>query len=123
MTIPYKRKEAAALLAIFAILTIGIVGARFHFAGGRADAGELRYKPDLNSATEEDFLLLPEVGPRRAKAIIQHRQTKRFAAVDELADVRFSNGQAAFTPERIAKLRGRVTVTADDPRAGSGNTP
>jgi hypothetical protein len=127
MTFGFDRKEMLVLLTLFFIAGAIVWGLHAHFGfrgvtqGGYADL--VRYKPDLNSATEDELSLLPGVGPRGARAIVSHRETRRFTNVDELADARFPDGKAAFDSEKIAKLKKTVTVTAENSEAMRGSTP
>lgn len=60
---------------------------------------------DLNSATEEDLLRLPDVGPRAAQRIIEHREEYgAFASVEDLTRVE------GFDQERLAAIRPHVRV-------------
>lgn len=60
---------------------------------------------DLNTATVAELDELPGVGPAKAAAILQYReQHRRFATVDELAQVR------GFGPAAVSKLRDRLAA-------------
>lgn len=60
---------------------------------------------DLNTATVTELDALPGVGPSKAAAIVQYReQHGRFAAVDDLAQVR------GFGPAVVSRLRGQLAV-------------
>lgn len=70
-------------------------------------------KLDLNKATFAELLLLPEMSPRTAKAIVDYRETKKgFKSVDELASVPGIDKRSMIT------LYDRVTVSKP---AGGGN--
>jgi competence protein ComEA len=43
---------------------------------------------NLNNATEEQLVLLPGIGPSKAKAIAEHRHAHPFRRVDELTKVK-----------------------------------
>ena len=43
---------------------------------------------NLNNATEDQLVLLPGIGPSKAKAIAEHRHTHPFHRVDELTKVK-----------------------------------
>ncbi|HEY1587175.1 MAG TPA: helix-hairpin-helix domain-containing protein [Polyangia bacterium] len=43
---------------------------------------------NLNNATEEQLVLLPGIGPSKAKAIAEHRHAHPFHRVDELTKVK-----------------------------------
>jgi competence protein ComEA len=69
--------------------------------GGRAASGPV----DLNTATLEQLDSLPGVGPATAQAILDHRaEHGRFAAVDELLEVR------GIGDAKLAAIRSRVKV-------------
>lgn len=69
--------------------------------GGGPPAGPV----DLNTATLEQLDALPGVGPATAQAILDHRAERgRFAAVDELLEVR------GIGDAKLAALRSRVKV-------------
>lgn len=70
-------------------------------------------KLDLNKATFSELLLLPEMTPRTAKAIVDYRERNRgFKTVDELAQVPGIEKRAMIT------LYDRLTVKA--PAGGGG---
>lgn len=76
-------------------------------------------KLDLNKATFAELLLLPEMTPRTAKAIVDYRETRKgFKSVDELASVPGIDKRAMIT------LYDRVTVAkaAGATESGSGDT-
>lgn len=66
---------------------------------------------DLNDAATEELARLPGVGPKKAAAIVELRQRKRFVRVTELLQVR-GIGRAT-----LARLRAQVTVR---PSSGAG---
>ena len=69
--------------------------------GGSPAAGPV----DLNTATLEQLDALPGVGPATAQAILDHRaEHGRFAAVDELLEVR------GIGDAKLAALRSKVKV-------------
>ncbi|MGH7855828.1 MAG: ComEA family DNA-binding protein [Candidatus Binatia bacterium] len=43
---------------------------------------------NVNTATEEELVALPGIGPSKAKAIIEYRQAHPFQSVEELMNVR-----------------------------------
>ena len=64
------------VVALLAALTVtGVVHA--------ADAGV-----NLNTATQEELLALPGIGPSKAKAIIDYRTAHPFKSVEEVKNVR-----------------------------------
>lgn len=75
-------------------------------AGGGSGTGAGPSVPiDLNTATLEQLVSLPGVGPATARAILEHRKARgRFKRIDELLEVR-GIGEA-----KLAAIRSRVRV-------------
>lgn len=72
---------------------------------GGPDRGPAAGPVDLNTATLDQLDALPGVGPATARAILDHRaEHGRFAAVDELLEVR------GIGDAKLAALRSRVKV-------------
>ncbi len=71
-----------------------------------AETGESRIgKLDLNHATEEELAALPQIGAKRAEAIVDWRlRHGSFTSVDELLQV------DGFDREGIKELESTVTV-------------
>ncbi len=65
---------------------------------------------NLNTATEEELVALPGIGPSKAKAIIEYRNVHRFESAEELKNVR-GIGDHIFE-----SLKGKVRVET----AGAG---
>lgn len=63
---------------------------------------------DLNAASEAELVSLPGVGPAKAKAIVEYRQTNPFRNVEELMNVR-GIGESTF-----ANLKDKITVGSVD---------
>lgn len=59
---------------------------------------------NINSATAEELVLLPGVGPSKAEAIIAHRDAQRFETVEDIMKVK-GVGQNLFN-----KIRANITV-------------
>ena len=75
----------AVVLALFAQLTVAAV--------------------NLNTATKEDLIALPGIGPVKAQAILDHRKANgSFKTVEELKDVK------GIGAKRFEKLKGDLTV-------------
>lgn len=73
---------------------------------------------DINRASVEELMSLPGVGPAKAKAIVEHRQTAPFKKTEELLEVR-GIGDSIY-----ADLRDRITVSeAEDTSEGEGTAP
>lgn len=69
-----------------------------------ADTKDSQGRINLNRAGQQELETLPGIGPVRAQAIIEYRQTHPFTHVDELIDV---NG---IGPVTLEKLRASVFV-------------
>jgi len=61
---------------------------------------------DLNSATQEELVALPGIGPAKAKAIIDYRTAHPFKSVDEVKNVR------GIGDHLYESLKGKVTVSS-----------
>ena len=61
---------------------------------------------NVNRATEAELRLLPGVGKRRAQLIVERREKKPFASVDEIGRIK---GMRAL----VQRLRARLAVQGD----------
>jgi len=61
---------------------------------------------NVNRATEAELRLLPGIGKRRAQLIVERREKKPFASVDEVGRIK---GMRAL----VQRLRSRLTVNGD----------
>lgn len=59
---------------------------------------------NLNTATQEELVALPGVGPAKAKAIIDYRTAHPFKTVDEVKNVR------GIGDHLYESLKGKITV-------------
>ena len=71
---------------------------------------------NLNTASKDELVALPGIGPAKAQAIIDYRKTHgAFKSVEELKDVK------GIGAKRYEKLKGDVTVGANArPSAAAG---
>ncbi|MFI5006457.1 MAG: ComEA family DNA-binding protein [Solirubrobacterales bacterium] len=93
-----RRIVAAALaIAVTSLLSTGVAFA----AAKPAPAG----KVNLNTATAEQFTVLPGVGPKLAARIVEHRQKAgSFKTVQELMTVK------GIGEKNFEKIQGYLTV-------------
>ena len=69
---------------------------------------------NLNTASKDELLAVPGIGPAKAQAIVEHRQTHGpFKSVDDLKSVK------GFRAKLIEKLRPELTVSAPVPRSAA----
>ncbi|MEO8303488.1 MAG: helix-hairpin-helix domain-containing protein [Betaproteobacteria bacterium] len=60
---------------------------------------------NLNSATKDELVALPGIGPAKAQAILDHRKAHGpFKSIEELKDVK------GIGAKRFEKLKGELTV-------------
>ena len=67
---------------------------------------------NLNTATKEELIALPGIGPAKAQAILDYRNAHGgFKSVEELKDVK------GIGAKRFEKLKGELTVAPAKPTA------
>ena len=67
---------------------------------------------NLNTATKEELVALPGIGPAKAQAILDYRKANgAFKSVDELKDVK------GIGAKRFEKLKGELTIAPAKPAA------
>jgi competence protein ComEA len=70
---------------------------------------------NLNTATKEELIALPGIGPAKAQAILDYRTANGgFKAIEELKDVK------GIGAKRYEKLKADLTVTAPPKVAATG---
>jgi len=101
-----SRAEAVVLAALLATLlaALGVMAIQRARSGGAVKVSlskeDVQHRIDLNSASEPELLLIPGIGPARARKVVEHRTRQgRFSMVDELANV------DGFTPKLVEQVR------------------
>ena len=75
-------------------------------------AGSALAALNLNTATKEELIALPGIGPAKAQAILDYRNAHgAFKSVEELKDVK------GIGAKRFEKLKGELTVVASPKNA------
>jgi competence protein ComEA len=107
MIMKFRRLVAVTLaLAMALLVSTGAAVA----AGKPAPTG----KVNINSATAEQLVVLPGVGPKLAARIVEHRQKAgSFKTVQELMNVR------GIGEKNFEKIQGYLTVGGDSSRSAS----
>jgi competence protein ComEA len=59
---------------------------------------------NLNTATQEELVLLPGLGPSKAKAIIDYRNAHPFKSIEEVRNVR------GIGDHLYESLKGKITI-------------
>lgn len=75
------------------------------FAGKSVTKKQLSGVVNLNTASAKQLDLLPGIGEKAAKRIIEHRNKTPFAKVDDLRKVK------GFGPKKLEKLKGFLTTS------------
>ncbi len=109
-SLEFSRKELIATLFLITALLIGI-GIKYtidyHWWLPETkvvdtDPESIKLKIDLNRAEWYEFIILPGIGEKRAKAIVEYRKSKgAFRTIDQLSEV---NGIGKKTVKRIKDL-------------------
>ncbi len=100
---PARAAASASTAVVLAAVTVGLVVAEVRVPEGVAlAAGQLAYRLDPNTASRDEVLLLPNVGPRLADEIVAYRtQAAPAPAFRTPADLGRVRG---FGPARIAQV-------------------
>ncbi len=72
---------------------------------GRVEAKAVEGVVNINTASEKELTMLPGIGKAKAIEIMQLRQTKPFASVDDLKSIK------GLGAKRLEALRPHVTVS------------
>jgi competence protein ComEA len=109
---PLRLMRSAGWIAVAAL-----AAALSTFTGMAVASPEEAARVDINRASVEELMSLPGVGPAKAKAIVEHRQTAPFKKTEELLQVR-GIGDSIY-----ADLRDRITVSEPAPASGGAGSP
>ncbi len=113
-----KRKEVIFFSAVVIVLVLsGVLVQPKKFVKNEQIAERKYIDPiiDLNKASIEELMTLPEIGPSKAKAIIDYREQKRFETIDEIMKVR-GIGEKTFE-----KIKDRLVVDGEKKLGSSKN--
>ncbi len=108
-----SRREFVVLCVLFSILIVGVVIKYVmdtHLVSGdievlRQNPAELSLRLDVNAAEWHELLPLPQIGEKRARAIIEYRDTHGpFTSIDELLNVK------GITPGVLEAIRDSIKI-------------
>jgi competence protein ComEA len=85
--------------------------------GSSKKEAQLTHPIDINRATAAELQRLPAVGPKRAQQILEERQKRPFASVDELRRV------SGIGPKTLERLRPYVVVESSPMRVLTAGGP
>jgi hypothetical protein len=115
MVVRSLRDSPPLLLALVLVALAALWGARGILRGTRA-TGSLAVpeglRPDLNLAPERHLVLLPGIGPARARAIAEERAHDPFRSLGDLTRVK---GIGPVTTEAVAPFVRLPGATEGDP--------
>jgi competence protein ComEA len=96
-----KRNGTKMGMVVAVVLALGAGNALAKPAAKKEVTGQV----NLNTATAQQLDLLPGIGQKAAKRIIEHRVKEKFASVDDLRKVK------GFGAKKLEKLKPFLTVT------------
>jgi comEA protein len=97
-------QSVSKVIAIAVFCVVILLGA---VMGEVSAANKIEGKLNINTATVNDFTLLPGIGPSKAQAIITYRDTKgKFAKIEDLAEVKGIGRKTLLKLEPYLKLDG-----------------
>ena len=70
---------------------------------------------DINTASVSELIELPGVGPAKAAAIVEERERKPFASVEDITRV------SGIGDRMLEQLRDKISVGGADGNGGAGN--
>ena len=107
----WTRREQIVILALAGLLVIGLGlswadrAGWLHPAIRVVPSGDYQFHLDLNQATDSQLQLLPGIGPKRARQIVEYRNAHGpFRSVDDLKKVK------GLSSLRLDDIRTYVTV-------------
>ena len=97
-------QSASKFMVIAVFCTIILLGT---FIGDLPAANKIEGKLNINTATVNDFMLLPGIGQSKAQAIMTYRDSKgKFAKIDDLTNVKGIGRKTLLKLEPYLKLDG-----------------
>ena len=87
------------------VVAVLMLGASAAFAGKPVMKKELTGVVNINTASAQQLDLLPGVGEKAAKRIIEHRSKTPFAKIEDLRKVK------GFGAKKLEKLKGFLTTS------------
>lgn len=116
-------KKTKVIVTVFALLAV-VVGLNLRAEAKKS--AELAGVVNINTATAEELMLLPGIGPSKANAIVGYREAQKFDSNEDLMKVKgvgaklFEGVQAYITVDgpTTAKRMDTPSINLDTPTAG-----